>query len=107
MDEKDVTLYINCKNEFFLTKVFGIILSILVNLSIFVKTDYRFKILEIQVQDDYVFFVKFIDLENYNPDFTDERFKISDDEILKINETEKCYYKKFNIIFGDFLKGEI
>lgn len=106
MDEKDVTLYINCKNDFVLTKVFEIILSILVNLNIFCRIDYKFKILEIQVQDDYVFFIRFIDMENYNSDFTDEKFKISDDEILKINETEKCYQIKFNYIFGDFLKGE-
>ena len=105
MDEKDVTLYLNCRNKYSVLAIWELILNILNILNVKHKKDEKFKIIEIQLEDDYIFFARFIDLENCNPNFLDEKYMISDQEILDFIKIAKKDEDVFKFIFGDFFKG--
>ena len=76
MDEEDVTLYVNCRNQYSLDAMYAFIECLLIVLKKKYKADERFKIIEIQLEEDYIFYARFIDLERYNPKFVNEKYFI-------------------------------
>lgn len=109
MDEEDVTLYINCRNEVITEKILDIIEKILKNMNFKYKRFEFFYILKIQLDDSYEFFVRFINQEKDDKRFINAKYEISDQDILDylyINNYKSDDKEFFKYIFGNFIRGE-
>ena len=105
MDEGDVTLYINCRNKFSVKAMWKFIRNLLEIMNVKYKANSIYYILEIRPEEDYIFYVRFIDTENCIKSFLKEKYYLSNQEILdyiKNNKTDEDVYKN---IFGNFVKG--
>lgn len=105
MDEEDVTLYVNCRNRYSAEAFYKLIECFLVVLNKKYKGDENFRVIEVQHSNNYIFYVRFIDQEKCNMNFVNQKYIISDQEVLdyiKIAEKDEDVYK---YIFGNFIKG--
>lgn len=109
MDEADVTLYIKCRDEYSVQAV----LEVIENLLNVLKIKYRHfefsNVLEIKIESSYIFFVRFINQEKFEDKFIEEKYEISDQNILDYLSTNNSKIEDkdfFRYVFGNFIRGE-
>ena len=107
MDERDITLFINCRNDILAEKIIEIIEHLLAMSNFKYKRFEFFNIMKIQLEDSYEFFVRTVNLEKDDKKFVNAKYEISDIEIIDFikNNEEKDTRIILEFMFGIFLRG--
>lgn len=107
MDEKDVTLFVNCRNEIIAEKIMEIMENLLEKMNFKYKRFKFFNVIKVQLEDSYEFFVRIVNLEKDDKKFINAKYEISDIEIIEFikNNKENDNRKFLEFMFGNFLRG--